>query len=73
MPGLGYPFVFECSGCDNEIVVDRDAVRDAFQLSMPDFDSLDTINAVLHRRGWMRDELDHYLFCPDCTGVKAAE
>jgi hypothetical protein len=53
VPELSYPFVFACSGCDNKIVVDRDA--------------------VLHQRGWMRDELHHPLFCPDCAGVEAAE
>lgn len=71
MPGLSYPFVFECANCDNEIVVDRDAVRDAFQLSEPDFHSLDTINAVLRQQGWMRDELDHMIWCPECANVEA--
>lgn len=67
MPGLPYPFVFECSNCDNEITVDRDAVREVFQFFEPDFDSLDTVNAVLHQRGWLRDEIDHLIFCPECA------
>lgn len=65
MPGLSYPFVFECANCETEIVVDRDTVRDVFELAEPDFDSLDTINAVLHQRGWIRT--DHLVFCPDCA------
>lgn len=71
MIGLSYPLVFQCSNCDNEIVVDRDAVQDSFRLSEPDLDSLDKVNAVLYQRGWMRDELDHYLFCPDCANIEA--
>lgn len=68
MPGLSYPFVFECSNCDNQITVTRDTVRDVFELTEPDFDSLDTVNAVLYQRGWVRDEINHMIFCPDCTG-----
>jgi hypothetical protein len=49
----------------------RDAVQDSFRLSEPDLDSLDKVNAVLYQRGWMRDELDHYLFCPDCANIEA--
>jgi hypothetical protein len=71
MPGLSYPFVFECSNCENQIIIDRGTAQDVSELSEPDFDSLDTINAVLHQRGWMRDELDHYLFCPECANVEA--
>jgi hypothetical protein len=71
MPGLSYPFVFECSNCENQIIIDRGTVGDLFKLSAPDFDFFYTINAVHHQRGWMRDELDHYLFCPDCANVEA--
>jgi len=73
MPGLSYPIVYECSNCDNEITVDREAVRDVFQLSEPDSNSLDTINAVLHQRGWNRDEIEQRIFCPDCADPERAD
>lgn len=67
MPELSYPFVFECANCETEIVVDRDTVRDMFEIGQPDFDSMDTIKAVLHQRGWVRDKTGLLIFCPDCA------
>jgi hypothetical protein len=66
MPGLTYPFVFECANCDRRITVDRDAVRAVFRFGEPDFNSFDTINAVLYQRGWLRDSFEHRIFCPHC-------
>ncbi len=65
MSGLGYPFVFECASCENEIVIDRKTVRDTFRFTEPDLDSVDTVNAVLYQRGWIRT--DHLTFCLDCV------
>lgn len=71
MPGPSYPFVFECANCDAQITVSRDTVRDALPHSEPGFNSLDTVNAVLYQRGWLRDQIEHRIFCPDCAGVTA--
>jgi len=50
MPGLSYPFVYECSGCGNETTVTREDARGYY----PDPDSLNAVDVVLEQRGWMR-------------------
>lgn len=65
MPGLSYPFVFECSNCDAETTVTREDARGLY----PNADSVNALDVVLEQRGWMRGELDRELFCPDCTGA----
>lgn len=63
MPGLSYPFVYECSNCDNETTVERADARDLH--TNPD--SINAVEIVLQQRGWVRGELQRLLFCPDCT------
>jgi len=63
MPGLSYPFVYECSGCGNETTVTREDARGYY----PDPDSLNAVDVVLKQRGWMRGEGEDVLFCPKCT------
>jgi hypothetical protein len=62
MPGLDYPFVFECSNCDEQTIIER---ADALDLH-PDPDSFEAIHLTLENRGWLRGELDHMIWCPDC-------
>jgi hypothetical protein len=63
MPGLSYPFVYECSNCDRETTVERVDARDLH--TNPD--SINALEIVLQQRGWLRDELKGLLFCPDCA------
>lgn len=63
MPRLDYPFVFECSNCDVETTVTRQDARDLY----PDPDSIDAVHMVLRDRGWLRDEIDRLIWCPDCA------
>lgn len=61
MPGLSYPFVFECDGCDAEATVTRAQARDLF----PNPESLDAVDEVLiQEHGWTKDRRGVY--CPDC-------
>ncbi|WP_162891476.1 hypothetical protein [Salinibacter ruber] len=46
-------------------MIDRKTVRDTFRFTEPDLDSVDTVNAVLYQRGWIRT--DHLIFCLDCV------
>ena len=62
MPGLSYPFVYECSNCGAKTTVTRDDARGLH----PDPDSLDALDVVLEQRGWMRDELEGLLWCSAC-------
>ena len=64
MPGLSYPFVYECSGCGNETTVTREDARGLY----PDPDSLNAADVVLEQRGWMRGEVEEMLLCLDCAG-----
>lgn len=64
MPGLSYPFVYECSNCGTETTVTRTDARDYY----PNPDSFNAVEVVLEQRGWVRGELEELLFCPDCTG-----
>jgi hypothetical protein len=64
MPGLTYPFAFTCVNCDQKTVVER---SDARGLSLNP-DSLNAVSIVLQQRGWLQDEIDGRIFCPDCTG-----
>jgi hypothetical protein len=62
MPGLDYPFVYECSNCDSETTITRSEARDLH----PNPDSLNAHALVLRNRGWMRNELEGLLWCPGC-------
>ena len=64
MPGLSYPFVYECSACGNETTVTREDARGLY----PDPDSLNAADVVLEQRGWMRSEVEEMLLCLDCAG-----
>jgi len=64
MPGLSYPFVYECSNCERETTVTRADARGLY----PDPDSFNAVEVVLEQRGWMRGELEQSFFCPDCIG-----
>jgi hypothetical protein len=67
MPGLDYPFVFECSNCSAETTVER---SDAHGLH-PDPNNLHAIDMVLEDRGWVRDDIDQLIFCPGCRPREA--
>ena len=61
MPGLTYPFVFECDGCGAEVEVTRSEATDLWT----DPDSLNAVDVVLEQEhGWMKDRRGVY--CPDC-------
>ncbi len=64
MPGLDYPFDFECTNCGEETAVHR---SDAIGLNH-DPDSMDAPLMVLDRRNWLRDEDEDLLLCPACAG-----
>jgi hypothetical protein len=61
MPGLTYPFVYECSRCDNETTVERSDARDL----APDPDSAGALDIVLESRGWVRGP--DQLYCSECA------
>ena len=61
MPGLSYPFVFECFDCDHRTVVERTDARDV----SADTDSHEAIDAVLKKRGWVQSF--NGIYCTDCT------
>lgn len=61
MPGLSYPFVFECLGCGTRVEVTRTDARD--YVSNPD--SHNAVETVLtEEHGWSKDIRGAY--CPDC-------
>ncbi len=61
MPGLSYPFVFECKKCGAEATVTRTEARDLY----PNPDSLTAVDEVLQQeKGWTNGERGAY--CPDC-------
>jgi len=68
MPGLSYPFVYECSNCDRETTVTREDARGLY----PDPNSFNAVEVVLEQRGWMHGEFDRSIFCPDCVGDTSA-
>jgi hypothetical protein len=68
MPGLDYPFVYECSNCGAGTTVTREDARGLY----PDPDSFNAVEVVLQERGWMRGELKEKLFCPECIGGNRA-
>jgi hypothetical protein len=37
----------------------------------PDPDSSNAAEVVLEQRGWMRDEVEEMLLCPECAGGQA--
>jgi len=61
MPGLSFPFIYECSGCRNETTVTRGDARGLY----PIFDSSNAAEVVLEQRGWMRGEVEKMLLCPE--------
>ncbi len=65
MPGLSYPFVFECESCDRETTVTRAEARDLY----PNPDSLTAVDVVLEQeKGWTQGTSGAY--CPDCIEVR---
>jgi hypothetical protein len=69
MPGLSYPFVFQCSNCKSRTTVERADARDLH----PNPDSFEAIHLVLRDRGWLRDEMDYMIWCPGCAGGVTAD
>jgi len=63
MPGLSYPFVYECTNCGRETTIERSDARDLH----PNPDDLNSHALVLRARGWLQDEIDGFLWCPDCS------
>ena len=68
MPGLDYPFVYECTNCNEETTVRRKDTRGLY----PDPESPNAVKVVLEDRGWMRGKPEEMLFCPNCTGVSTS-
>jgi hypothetical protein len=61
MPGLSYPFVFECDKCEAEATVTRAEAQDLY----PNPDSLTAVDEALQQqKGWTNDERGAY--CPEC-------
>ena len=67
MPDLDYPFDFVCADCGKEITVEQSDARD---LALGP-DSMGAVEIVLEQHGWLQDDIDGRLFCPDCTDVTA--
>jgi hypothetical protein len=65
MPRLDYPLTYECVNCDQETTVEREDVRTLHTNPQ----SVNAPEIVLQRRGWLRDDLDGLLFCPDCISA----
>ncbi len=63
MPGLSYPFVYECTNCGEETTITRPEARD---LAINP-DSFDAVEIVLQQRGWLRDEINDLLWCSSCA------
>lgn len=63
MPGLSYPFHFQCVDCGEHLVVKR---SDAQNLS-DDPDSVDGLLLVLKERGWKRSSSG--VSCPECAAA----
>jgi hypothetical protein len=63
MPGLAYPFVFECSSCGEETTVTRTDARDL----SPDPDHRGAFELVLQTRGWTKSRDGRSAYCSDCT------
>jgi hypothetical protein len=68
MPDLSYPFVYECSSCDNETTVEQSDARDLH----PNPDSLDAVDFVLEQRGWMQLPIGR-IYCPKCDPPQMKE
>ncbi|MCS3613526.1 hypothetical protein GGP50_003300 [Salinibacter ruber] len=65
MPGLTYPFVFECEECSTEATVTRAEARDLY----PNPDSLTAVDEVIEqKKGWTQGASGAY--CPDCTEAR---
>jgi hypothetical protein len=61
MPGLSYPFVFECDSCGVEVEVTRDQATYMY----PDPDNVDAVDVVLEQvHGWTKDYRGAW--CSDC-------
>ncbi|WP_251942268.1 hypothetical protein [Salinibacter ruber] len=67
MPGLTYPFVFECDNCGTETTVTREDARDSGL--HPDMNQ--AVDVVLEMRGWVDGPKGYLVFCPDCTDAAA--
>lgn len=62
MPGLSYPYHFQCRDCGEQTVIKRSEACDLH--SEPD--SFNAIDAVLKHRGWV--QAFNGIYCPDCAG-----
>ena len=66
MSSLSYPFDFVCAGCGKEITVDQ---SDADDLALSP-ESTGAVRIVLEQHGWLQNDIDGRLFCPDCTDIE---
>jgi len=69
MAGLDYPFHYACTNCDSETTITRTDSRDVH----PNPDSINAHVLVLRTRGWLKDEIEGFLWCPDCIPGKPDE
>jgi len=69
MAGLTYPFVYECTNCSTETTITRTEAPDLH----PNPDGLIAHVLVLRARGWLKDEIEGLLWCPDCIPGKPDE
>lgn len=68
MPDLSYPFSYECNACGSETTVTRTDVRDLH----PNPESLDAVEDVLQKRGWMQLPIGRS-YCPKCVPPEMKE
>jgi len=66
MPGLSYPFVYECTNCGAKTTITRTEARDL----AVNPDSINALEIVLQQRGWLRDETEGLLWCSSCAEGK---
>jgi len=64
MPGLSYPYLFQCFDCGERMTIKRSDASDLYD----DPDSYNALNTVLKERGWV--QAFNGVFCPDCAGGK---
>ena len=69
MPGLSYPFVHECCGCDREATITRGNARGLYPKPNPS----NATEVVLEQRGRMRGEMEEMLFCLECGGTERGD
>lgn len=64
MPGLDYPYHFQCKKCGVRTVVERSDATDL----QDDPTSSKALSKVLKHRGW--EQGFNGVLCPDCAGEK---